>query len=520
MKKIFYISCSLAFCFSFIGIEGQAQDSTKLEFFPYQTGDFWIYEEVDPVKQEVINEIKYRVYADSTDSVGTRWVHIETDDNSSKDSVYYKVHENGDIYFNEYFGVELKGLKYAEINFDERWVGGFIEEDADGDEYFAVFTLRTIDEIPFFGEMREHRVISLTVTPDTACPNCGLEPSEDTWVKDFGVIGRGGYEGGSYWRMKGAWKNEEVYGDTTFNDIVVDTLRSDFFPYETGDFWVYNVYQASIGEISHEVKYRVYTDSMDADSTKWVHVEKNVNGEMDSVYYKVTNSGDIYSDDFVGTEMLKFKAGNVSEDDYWVGGELEGGNYGVYELSNIGIYDLFNTQQMVFESRNIDHYQTQDTTGNYKCCGNKALQEFWVAGFGLTILSDFYKENHDYAWDLKGVFKKGQIYGDTTFTVITSNELSSSVPTSFKLRQNYPNPFNPSTTVKYDVDRPVRDLSATLYTYTGQKIAELFSGKYHSPGTYRLTIDEQILGSTASSMLILTLKSNTEVQHLKMIYLK
>lgn len=491
------------------------QDSPQTPYFPYQTGDFWVYKEYDPVKQEVINEIKYRVYTDSTDNRGMRWVHIETDDNSSIDSVYYKVHENGDIYFNEYFDVELKGLNYEETNFDERWVGGFIEEDDKGEEYYAVFTLRTIDEIPFFGEIREQRSISLTVTPDTTCPNCGLDPSEDIWVEDFGVMGRGGYEGGSYWRMKGAWKNEEVYGDTTFNEITVDTLRSDFFPYETGDFWVYTIIRNFADENNEKVKYRVYADSMDTDSTKWVHVEKNVNGQMDSVYYKVTKDGDIYSDDLVGEEVLKFKYEEVSKHDYWVGGELENGNYGVYELRTLGSYDVPSTPQSVSESRSIYFYEMPDTT----CCNSRIFRERWVAGFGIVGVSYFGDLNVE-AWSFAGIYKDGEVYGDTTFTVITSNELPTSVPESFKLHQNYPNPFNPSTTVEYEVSRSVKSLSATLYTYTGQKIAELFSEKYHSPGTYRLTIDEQILEITASSMIILTLKSNTEVQHLKMIYLK
>lgn len=511
MQKIFYISWLLIILFFFIGIDIQAQDSTKLEFFPYQTGDFWVFEDYWDFKQEVINEVKFRVYADSTDSSGTRWVHIETDDNRSIDSVYYKVHENGDVYFNEYYEVELKALKYEETNqFDGNWVAGVIGEDN-----YAVFNLLNIDEVPFFGEMRERRVISLTVTSDTTCRDCGMDTAEDTWVEDFGVVGRGGYEGGSRLRLKGAWKGGEVFGDTTFTDIVVDTLRGDFFPYETGDFWVYDLIRDFGNPPTEKVKYSVYADSMDVDSTKWVYVEKNVNGQMDSVYYKVTKNGDIYSDDLVGEEMLKFKFQGVSKEDYWVGGQLENGMYGVYELSNVGIYDMVNTPQSVSESRNVNFYEMENTT----CCNSRKLREHWVAGFGIDGIRYFDDPNVQ-AWSFAGIYKDGQVYGDTSFSVITSNELEQAVPSAFTLHQNYPNPFNPSTTVGYEISKPVKGLSATLYTYTGQKIAELFSEKYHSPGTYHLTIDEQILGSVASSMLILTFKSNTEVQHLKLIYLK
>ncbi|MDR9417321.1 MAG: hypothetical protein RI564_13630, partial [Gracilimonas sp.] len=64
MRKILYIAWPLTFLLSIFVVEIQAQDSVKTEFFPYQTGDFWIYEEYSQVKQEVVNEIKYRVYTD------------------------------------------------------------------------------------------------------------------------------------------------------------------------------------------------------------------------------------------------------------------------------------------------------------------------------------------------------------------------------------------------------------------------------------------------------------------------
>lgn len=493
---------------------GQTPDTAS--FFPYQTSDFWVYEEYSQVKQEIVNEIKYSVYADSSDDSGTRWIYIEIDDNSRLDSVYYKVTPNGDIYSNEYYDVELKVLKYSETGiYDPFWIGGFIGEDSKGKEHYARFTLHATNEIPFFGEIREQRVISITATEDTSCVNCGMQYKEDVWVEDFGISFSGGYHGDNLWYLKGAWKSGEVYGDTTFNQIVVDTLRAEFFPYETGDFWVYDLIRDFGNLPTEKVKYRVYADSVDADNTKWVHVEKNVNGAIDSVYYKVMANGDVYSDDLVGEEMLKFKFKGASKGDYWVGGEVENGMYGVYELKTVGIYDVSNTPQSVSENRSIYYYEMPDST----CCNNRIFRESWVAGFGIMGIN-FFDDPDVEAWSFAGVYKNGQVYGDTTFSVITSSEHGTILPSAFKLRQNYPNPFNPSTTVEYEISKPVEGLSATLYTYTGQKIAELFREKYHSPGTYSVIVDEQILGSTASSMLILTLKSNTEVQHLKMIYLK
>ncbi len=485
-----------------------AQDSTNTHFFPYKTGDFWVYEEYDQSKQEIVNEKKYQVYADSMDSSGTRWVYIETDDNSRKDSVYYKVRDNGDVYSTEYVDTELLVLKLEETGLDEDWVG---RGQPVHEEFYAVFVLKYIGERPLFGASRKQRLIGLVNAKDTSFVAGGIDVSEDNWMEGFGVTARGGNEGGNIWYMKGAWKGGTVYGDTTFNRIVVDTLRTDFFPYRTGDFWVYDIIRNFGNPTTEKVKYRAYADSMDGEGTRWVSVEKNINGAIDSVYYKITEDGDVYSDDLVDTEMLKFKLNGVAKNDYWVGGELENGNYGVYEVRNIGIQDIVDTYQFVSEERSINFYEMQDTLN---CCATEKLREYWVAGFGVTSVTYFEKPNAVY-WGARGIYKNGQVYGDTTFAVITSNEPEQEAPNAFNLRQNYPNPFNPSTNIQFEL--PFNStVSLLVYDVLGREVATLVNGNFPA-GKHTIRFDASTL---ANGMYLYKLRVDNQEIVRKMTLIK
>ncbi len=458
------------------------QEANPVYFFPYQTGDFWIYQTYSEAKQEVTDEIKHTVYADSTDSTGARWVYVKINSNDERiDSVYVNIRPNGDIYSDQFclwdYCESLLVLKHSVIDWESFWIGG----KAGGENYIR-FDLLDRREDVVYGQSREHRVVGYSTTSDTTDPHSGLQSFSSTWVEGFGIMREYAFEGGGSTFVKGVVKDGTAYGDTAFAPVVVDTLREDFFPYRSGDFWVYNVYQSSIGEVQYEVKYRVYDDSTDAEGTRWVYVEKNVNGAVDTVYYKVTKDGDIYSDDVVGTEMLKFTAHGVSRDDYWVGGELSDGNYGVYELAFFGIYDMVGTPQLVSESRRIDFYTTKDTTINFACCGSRRSYERWAAGFGPYVIK--YDINSDTVWSIKSAYKNGQVYGDTTFTVITSNEIKQEIPSAFKLHQNYPNPFNPSTEIAFELYNS-GNVSLIVYDLLGREIDRLIDNQLLPTGLHQ-----------------------------------
>ncbi len=50
------------------------------------------------------------------------------------------------------------------------------------------------------------------------------------------------------------------------------------------------------------------------------------------------------------------------------------------------------------------------------------------------------------------------------------------IPGQFKLYDNYPNPFNPSTTLRFDLPKSVRNVQLVVYNILGQKVAVLYSG--------------------------------------------
>lgn len=504
----------------FIGITAslvhkvQAQDSSYVDFFPFKAGDFWVYSDYSQVKQSVVNEVKYRVYADSSDSAGTLWAYVEIDDHSPPlDSLYYRKDSSGDVYINFGFG-ELRALKQNAITISDRWLGGKIDE-----ERYAVYSLKDIYSYTSGGEEIRERDISYSVTTDTAGFPNGGELYGYVWREGFGIRVRYTYDGGNRLSMKGSFKNGEVYGDTTFNEITIDTVRTNFFPYKKGDVWVYEVSKASTVEKIHEVRYFAYKDSLAEDGSYWLFIEKNENGEKKEVYYREEDNGDIYSNDFIGVDALKFRNKAVKVDTFWVGSKLGDENYTVFRLLARGTSNPFNNSRNVYESRNIELYITQDSTANYTCCGKAQSQEVWIANFGLQLYFDAYMPERDYVWLLKGIFKEDLVFGDTTFTIVTGIEDLSEVPKEFQVYQNYPNPFNPSTTIEYQVSNPV-NLSVSLFTYTGQKIAEIYQNKVHSPGNYALKIDESILGDISSSLLIVLFETQGNRQVKRITYIK
>jgi Tol biopolymer transport system component len=78
-------------------------------------------------------------------------------------------------------------------------------------------------------------------------------------------------------------------------------------------------------------------------------------------------------------------------------------------------------------------------------------------------------------------------------TLPTSVDYKKKTIKDFKLMQNYPNPFNPSTTIKYNLDRPDNVL-LTVYNVLGKKIETLVN-EYQPVGEYEITWQPEGLAS-------------------------
>ena len=95
------------------------------------------------------------------------------------------------------------------------------------------------------------------------------------------------------------------------------------------------------------------------------------------------------------------------------------------------------------------------------------------------------------------------------------NQISSTVPESFKLHQNYPNPFNPNTKIKMEIAK-VGNVKLIVYDILGREVAKLVNEKL-KPGTYVVEFD----GSNfASGVYFYKMVTSDYVDVRKMLLLK
>ena len=95
-------------------------------------------------------------------------------------------------------------------------------------------------------------------------------------------------------------------------------------------------------------------------------------------------------------------------------------------------------------------------------------------------------------------------------------QISSEIPTDFKLHQNYPNPFNPSTSIKFKV-QSLKNMKLSVFDITGKEIAVLVSEKL-SPGEYEYKFEA---GNLPSGVYFYTLFADeVRVDTKKMLLIK
>ena len=94
-------------------------------------------------------------------------------------------------------------------------------------------------------------------------------------------------------------------------------------------------------------------------------------------------------------------------------------------------------------------------------------------------------------------------------------QLSSEVPSEFKLSQNYPNPFNPVTVINFDI--PKNDfVLLKVFDITGREVTTLVNSKL-SAGSYEVTFNGSSFGS---GVYFYQLQSGGNIQTKKMILVK
>lgn len=140
---------------------------------------------------------------------------------------------------------------------------------------------------------------------------------------------------------------------------------------------------------------------------------------------------------------------------------------------------------------------------------------------------------NDYIYILGGFNENGSVVSSieryNESAIVNFEEISETIPESFKLYQNYPNPFNPITTIKYSIPSLIEPniafsrINLSIYDVLGNKIKTLFNGQNHTPGNYKVEFDASNLSSGIYFYQLSIISSgdgNSLIQTKKMILAK
>jgi len=128
------------------------------------------------------------------------------------------------------------------------------------------------------------------------------------------------------------------------------------------------------------------------------------------------------------------------------------------------------------------YYYTSGHNGGGSSTKNFALELGYL--FGSWHYSSVYAQDHS-IYTLRGFIINGQLYGDTTLTLV--NTISTNIPDKYSLSQNYPNPFNPVTRIRYDLPR-AGVVKLGVYDVMGREVETLVNER-QTAGSYEATFD-------------------------------
>jgi hypothetical protein len=151
-------------------------------------------------------------------------------------------------------------------------------------------------------------------------------------------------------------------------------------------------------------------------------------------------------------------------------------------------------------------------------CGNVYLStnsgENWIQknqGLGETISNELVIEgNYIYTGSLDNSVWKRQLS-----EIISVQNISWEVPTTFSLKQNYPNPFNSMSKIQIQVASN-RYVKLVVFDITGKAVATLVN-EYLQPGTYEVTFDA---GDLPSGIYFYQMRADNFLETKKLIIIK
>jgi|WetSurSiteA1Bulk_404760.scaffolds.fasta_scaffold17478_2 hypothetical protein len=171
----------------------------------------------------------------------------------------------------------------------------------------------------------------------------------------------------------------------------------------------------------------------------------------------------------------------------------------VYQSSNYGV-------NWIPTSLDEGDVFTLSTTGNNLVAGmygrgvylSTNYGENWISknqGIGNNEYISYSSKTNNYIF----VGSSQHIWRRTLAEIVSVQNISTEVPSSYSLSQNYPNPFNPTTLIRINVGKTENGKQKTVvklvvYDVAGKEVARLVN-KELQPGTYEVTFDGSRLNS-------------------------
>lgn len=237
-------------------------------------------------------------------------------------------------------------------------------------------------------------------------------------------------------------------------------------------------------------------------ATTFSYIGKSTNGGCNwiSFYPTSLNYGWYY-----GLFFFNENTGFVTSDSGFVLKTTNGGNNWITskpgDNSSLMAIKFIDYQTGYVTSKNGNIYKTTDG-------GNNWFKQFRITTQNLLGI-DFLNSNTGFICGTNGTILKTTTGGNTAISQITSN-----IPTNFKLEQNYPNPFNPTTNIRYSIKEntfvalkvfDVLGRMVNILVNQDQKAGEYevsFNGENLSSGVYFYTLKTEKYNETKRMLLL------------------
>ena len=250
-----------------------------------------------------------------------------------------------------------------------------------------------------------------------------------------------------------------------------------YFPLNTGNHWVWNVYrnfspgsgyESAIITSSQVMRNHLYY------KTRWdtytIYTNQYTSGynyiRIDSI------TGNLYSLYFSGNDTIECISDSlntpINDSAYIYCGPGEGQWY----IHTQGNYNIFN-QSLISEDFGWSNYF--EAWGNHKYVPN--IGKVYSRGQGMMSITEV---------TLRGCVINNSLYGDTNF-ILGINRISTELPEKFELMQNYPNPFNPTTHFGFRIAE-FGLVKLIVYDALGKEVQVLVNEQLQ-PGSYEADWD-------------------------------